>query len=114
MDLRTLEAVAISLDWVLYLGEEATGFPRVYRNDRLKYLQQVVPILGDQLLDDLAADGDHPGQRPAKMLINALRDSRWSDAWECLDLMGVLQGAPPIPEDERGEHVAYVDRADFN
>ena len=114
MDSRTLEAVAISLDWVLYLGEDATGFPLAYRNDRLKYLHQVVPILGDQLLDDLAADGDHLGQRPSKMLINAQRDSRWNDAWGCLDLMGVLQGAPLIPEDERGAHVAYVDRADFN
>ena len=29
-------------------------------------------------------------------------------------ILNVLQGAPLIPEGERGEHVAYVDRADFN
>lgn len=105
MEYAALEYVANCLEWIVYLKGDRRPFSRLVRTDQKRLIRAVLESLSDQLMDAIAAEGDHPGWRVQKEFICLLYRGKYIAAQKLLPTIGIYTDSPFVGDCPRAERI---------
>jgi|GEM_PF-4691370 len=105
MEYATLEYVANCLDWIHHLKDDKRPYSRILRIDQKRLIRGMLRELTDQLLQGIAAEGDHAGWRVQKNFLALLYAKRYERAYQLLPALGVFVDSPFLGDCPMAERI---------